>query len=287
MQKYPDGIPSRWRRIPKDQFHKAEIFLRAREQLCVAASSRFLRLGENGGHLWHLGGNAGDISALLLHSNRSLFPVFNDNPDIPGPRFLNRFLGKVHIHALQGLRDDTQLLEHLMEKQGYYAAERIDYDLMSIEKAPGPEAFRAGPPGLIIRKPMDGDVDNLIALQSAYEQEEVIPKNGVFDPNASRLNLKHILSTERVLLAELDGRIVGKINTSAESFTRHQIGGVYVRPDCRGLGIALKMTAIFVESILACGKGINLFVKKRNAAARAVYLKAGFAALADYRICYF
>ena len=287
MERQPDLRPPRWRKIPKDQFYKVEALLRARERLCVAASARFLRIRENGGHVWYLSENSGEISALLLHSNRSLFPVFCDNPDVPGPRFLNRFLGKVHIHAIQGLRDDTQLLEQLMERQGYYAAERIDYDLMSTDSRPGSKAFGAGPPGLVIRKPMEGDVENLIALQSAYEQEEVVPKNGVFDPDVSRLNLKHILSTEHVLLAELNGRIVGKINTSAESFTRHQIGGVYVRPECRGLGIALKMTAVFVEGILAGGKGINLFVKKRNAAARAVYLKAGFSVLADYRICYY
>jgi len=283
----PNRKPPRWRKIPKDQFYRAEAFLRNREQFCVSASARFLRIRESGGHVWHLSGSNGEISALLLHSNRSLFPVFNNNQHIPGPRFLSRFLGKVHIHALQGLREDTQLLEQLMEKQGYYAAERIDYDLMSSDIMPEPKAFAAGPKGLIIRAPNDRDVDELIALQAAYEKEEVVPQNGVFDPDVSRLNLKHILSTEHVLLAELGGRIVGKINTSAESFTRHQIGGVYVRPDCRGLGIALRMTSIFTEGILARGKGITLFVKKRNAAARAVYQKAGFKILAEYRICYY
>jgi len=39
---------------------------------------------------------------------------------------LNRFFGKVPIHAIQGLRQDVELLESLMESQGYFASERID-----------------------------------------------------------------------------------------------------------------------------------------------------------------
>ena len=288
----------RWRKIPQDQLFKAEAFLRARERFCVAASARFLRIQENRGRVWYLNGSYGEISALLLHSRRALFPVFDKNSDtaetrrqIPGPRFLNRFLGKVPIHAVQGLREDAEFLETLMETQGYFAAERIDYDLMNINGAPKPESFNAGPTGLILRDPSrdpaEGDEEALYALQSAYELEEVLPQNASFNPAACRLNLRHILSHENILLAELDGRVVGKINTSAESFTRYQVGGVYVHPDCRRLGIALKMTAVFIQNLLSKRKGITLFVKKSNAAARAVYQKAGFSVLADYRITYY
>jgi len=279
--------PPRWHKIPRDEARSAEDFLREREKFCVAASSRFLHIRENRGHVWYLPGRGGEISALLLHSRRSLFPVFDKNPNITGPRFLNRFLGKVPIHALQGLQEDAELLETLMEEQGYFASERIDFDLMSLDNAPRPEALRAGPANLVLRPPAPGDMEPLVALQSAYEQEEVLPGNADFNAAASRLNLEQILLKERVLVAELDGQVAGKINTSAESFTRYQIGGVYVRPDCRGLGIGVRMTAAFVQNLLALGRGITLFVKKRNAAARAVYRKAGFTALADYRITYY
>jgi ribosomal protein S18 acetylase RimI-like enzyme len=213
--------------------------------------------------------------------------VFDKNPQVPGPRFLNRFLGKIHIHAIQGIREDTEILEIRMEDQGYFAAERIDYELMSFDGAPRSEALRSGPADLILREPVPDDKECIFTLQAAYEQEEVVSGSAVFDPAVCRFNLEHILSTERVLVAELAGQVVGKINTSAESFTRYQIGGVYVRPDCRGLGIAAKMTAVFVQGLAAQGKGVTLFVKTRNIAARTVYRKTGFAALADYRISYY
>jgi len=244
-------------------------------------------MAQSRGHVWYLDSPGRGMFAVLLHSRRTLFPVFDKNPEIPSPRFLNRFLGKTPIHAVQGLREDTELLEALMENEGYYAVERIDYDLMNIDAAPRREARGSGPAGLVLRRPASGDGEGLFALQAAYEQEEVLPKNAVYDPAVSRLNLEHILSSERILLAELDGQIVGKINTSAESFTRFQIGGVYVRPDCRGRGIAAKMTAVFIENLLALGKGVTLYVKQRNSAARLVYRKVGLRALADYRISYY
>ena len=276
-----------WRKIPSDEYHKAEAFLREREKFCVAACARFLKIEKKSGHVWRLDNPDGEISALLLHSRRSLFPVFGNTNHIPGPRFLSRFLGRVPIHALQGLREDAKLLESLMEGQGYFEPEKIDYDLMSMDSAPKHEALAQGPQGLILRQPRPNDEEQLFELQSAYEQEEVLPQNAVFNPAACRLNIKHILSRESVLVAEMDNKVVGKINTSAESFTRYQIGGVYVRPDYRSLGIGVRMTSVFAQNLLAQGRALNLFVKKRNTAARKIYLKAGFTILADYRINYY
>ena len=282
----------KWRKLPAEERRKAEAFLIEKEKLCVAASSRFLHIDENHGHVWYICSPEGKINSLLIQCRRILFPVFSENAHITGPHFLNRLLGKVHVHAVQGLCRDAELLETLMEDQGYFAAERIDYHLMSLDADLRPDAAiyknrKSGPADLVIRKPDPKDEESLFNLQAAYEKEEVIPGNSVFNPASCRLGLKRILSSEQVLVAELDGQVVGKINTSAESFTRFQIGGVYVRPDCRGMGIGIKMTEVFCESLLAQGKGLTLFVKKRNAAAVRVYHKAGFGILADYRISYF
>ena len=287
MSWQPVNKPSRWRKMPKSEYHRAEAYLRAREKFCVAACARFLRMGDNRGRIWYLDGAGDEFSALLLHTHRSLFPVFDQNHRIPSPRFLNRFLGKVPVHAVQGLQKDADILERLMENYGYFASERNDYALMSLDDAPRPESLKSGPAGLVLRSPLPEDMEPLFALQAAYEQEEVLPENAVFNAAACRLNLQHIVSREYILVAELNDQLIGKINTSAESFTRYQIGGVYVRPDCRSRGIGLKMTASFVQNLLTQGKGLTLFVKKRNAAAGKVYRKVGFNVLEDYRISYY
>ena len=283
----------KWLKTSEDNL-QARAFLLEREKLCVAASARFLRNRESRGHVWYLGESEDQIKALLLHNRRTLFPVFNGHTDIPAPRFLTRLLGKTKIHAVQGLRQDAELLETLLEDQGYFALERIDYHLMSLDAETGRNTGehksllnKHCPSDLVLRKPVPSDEEDLFTLQAAYEKEEVLPINSDFNPAHSRLNLKRLIKSEQMIVAELDSRVVGKINTSAESFSRYQVGGVYVRPDCRGIGIALRMTVFFTESLLAQGKGITLFVKKRNTAAIKVYRKAGFTALADYRISYY
>ena len=287
-KRYPK--PPRWHKLPFNELHKAEAFLKSRERFCVSASARFLKTfktRDSHDNVWYIPGNDGELSAIILENRQSLLPVFSKNACFSGPRFLRRFFVKIPIHAIQGLREDAELLETLMEDLGYYATERVDYALMNLDGAPRSESLRAGPKGLVLRPPMPVDEEALFGLQSAYEKEEVLPKNAAFNPAVCRYNLNSILSSERVLVAELDHHVVGKINTSAESFTRYQIGGVYVRPDCRGRGIAEKMTAFFARDLLVEGKGVTLFVKKHNEAALKVYRRTGFSTLADYRITYF
>ena len=274
--------------MAKGEFNNTESFLREKEIYCVSACARFSRIKEGGsGHIWYMKNGKKEISALLLHHNHSLFPIFNKKTDIPGPRFLNRFLGKVYIHAIQGIKEDAEILENLMEKQGYFALEHIDYNLMCLDGKPTHNFLKPDIPGLIFRLPMPGDKEDLIKLQAAYEKEDVIPKYGIFNAASSRYNFTRLLSREQLLLAELKGKVIGKINTSSQSFTRFQIGGVYVLPEYRGRGIAAKMTAFFLDDLISQGKGITLFVKKRNEPARAVYRKLGFKLISDYRINYY
>ena len=275
----------RWRKVSGDGIFRVEEFLWGNESFCVTACSRYLR-GDRQDHIWTIpGGNPPPraVEALLLHSKRSLFPVFKGRKNIPMPCFLRGFLSKVPIHALQGLREDTETLEKAMEKIGYEVNEHVDYDLMALDMYPLPVPLYTGPRKINFRPPMEQDRPELLELQAGYEQEEVLPRGAVFNIQNTQISLNHILAAEKVLVAEMDGRIVGKINTSAKSFTRWQIGGVYVHPDYRGRGIATRMASIFIQDLVSLGWGITLFVKKRNPIAREVYQRIGLSVLADYR----
>jgi predicted GNAT family acetyltransferase len=213
--------------------------------------------------------------------------VLNGQTGIPLARFVRRHLWSKPIHAVQGLRDEALVLEEAIAGMGLEPTDPIDYDLMALDIAPAGRSFPPGPAGLVLRQPTMMDMNGLFELQAGYEKEEIIPKGSAFNPAACRLNLQRILEEEQVLAAELDGQLVGKINTSAASFTRCQIGGVYVHPDYRGRGIARRMATEFARSLIAQGWGITLFVKKKNRPARSVYRSIGFTFLADYRISYY
>jgi ribosomal protein S18 acetylase RimI-like enzyme len=197
------------------------------------------------------------------------------------------FLSRPPVHAVQGLLGNTEILEAALANLGYHAAEQRDYDLMALEKAPGDENPGAVPGGLEFRRPGLADLEELYPLQAGYEKEEVLPRGKILNPAACRLALNSILSKEQSLVACLDKRIVGKINTNAASFTRVQIGGVYVLPEYRGLGIGRRMTAVFARELMVWGQGVTLFVKKSNHAAQKIYRQIGFEDTGDYRISYY
>jgi len=273
-----------WRKIKKSQIAGAEELLRANERWCMNACSKFLKGGST---VWVLGGKKGVPSALVIQARQTLMPVLCDQETVPPPRFLRGiFSGKVSLHSLQGRKDDTLVMERALEKMRLYASEKKDYDIMCLDHPPI-SCRSSAPVNLVIRKPVPEDMNALAILHAAYEQEEVLPAAAEFRPAASRMNIERIFAQEQMLVAVLDGCLIGKINTNAVTFTRYQIGGVYVHPDYRGLGIAGRMTFEFVESLTAQGRGISLFVKKSNAAARRVYHRIGFEITGDYRIDYF
>jgi ribosomal protein S18 acetylase RimI-like enzyme len=278
----------RWRRA-RDR-GTAGAFLRAREPYCVVSCSRFLAQETPRELLWTLDG-AGEegeaVGGVLLQSRRALLPVLADRGTVPAPRFLTRLLHKIPVHLVQGLTPDTAIFEGFMAEAGRRAVQTIDYDLMALDREPADEALRAGPPGILIRPPEFADIDDLFAMQAAYEYEEVLPEGAAFSPALCRQALDRILVNEQILVAEWRSRVIGKVNTNARSFTRSQIGGVFVRPEYRGMGVATRMSAVFARALRAQGRGVSLFVKKRNAAARAVYRHTGFHVLGDYRITYY
>ena len=250
------------------------------------ACSRYINRSSKD-HVWLLNNKAGNTYALIVHVKQNLLPVLFGPKYVPPPYFLQGLFGTVPIHSMQGRKEDVLIMETALEKIGLNAAETIDYDLMCIDHPPS-DYYRkpVRVAGLVIRKPQPADMEALVALQAAYEQEEVIPAASEFKAVVSRLNMEKIFLREQMLVAELGRRIIGKINTNAAAFTRYQIGGVYVLPEYRGLGIARRMAGEFVASLAAQGRGISLFVKKSNPAARRVYQHIGFEILGDYRINY-
>ena len=276
--------PYSWKKLAKDEEPEAVAFLKAREYSCVTACSRFITRTPYD-RVWRVCNDTGNIAALLIYSHFTLFPVFGDTTPSPAPHFLSRFPQKLPPYAIQGRKDDVELLERFLKACGHTAREQNDYELMSLDTVPIFPKKRIS--GLTLRAPVPEDEDQLFELHAAYEQEEVISFHRDFNPASCRLALRRILADQEVLTAELDGRLVGKINTNARSFSRYQIGGVYVLPEYRNLGIGAAMTEALAGSLIAEGKGVTLFVRTHNAAACRAYRNVGFASSAAYRIVYY
>jgi len=274
-----------WRKMSKKDIPRVEDLLRDMEDDCVLACGRFLTRDPSSDSVWMLCTDKDEFFALLVNSRSTLIPILCGMREIPSPLFLKYFFRLNKIHSVQGLKSEVLVLEKDMEILGKETSEIIDYDLMCIDNPPIKKNNLAT--NVVLRVPKLTDLNTLAPLQAAYEQEEVLHKGSAFSAAASRVNLANIIKTGRILAAEFNGRLIGKINVNAVSFTRYQVGGVYVHPDFRGLGIARRMASEFISSLAAEGKGVTLFVKKTNLPARRLYLSLGFTVRGDYRITYY
>jgi len=276
----------KWRKMKNSQRLPVESLLKSNERWCMNACNRYINRKSLKGDVWALRNETGVLSAIIVHARRGLLPVLCGQRHIPPLHFLNGLFGTASIYSLQGRKDDVVTMETEMEKVGLFATEKADFDLMCIDKPPN-DFCSASPAKLIIRRPQTADMETLVALHAAYEAEEVLPPGRKLNPATSRMNMERIFLEEQMFVAELNGRLIGKINTNAVTFNRYQVGGVYVHPDYRGRGIARKMAGEFIAGLVAQGRGISLFVKKTNPAACRVYQTIGFEILDDYRINYY
>jgi len=282
-----------WRKMKNadEEIILADKMLFDMENNYTCACAKFLSRNPSKDPVWFLSEKKQKPKALIINSKSAILPVFSGFDNIPSPKFLGNFFHLKKIHSIQGLREEVLFLEDAVNNFGKEVSGFFDYDLMSLDLKSNEQITKSNLsiPGLILRVPRMTDLDALFPLQAAYEREEVLHKGSFFHPAACKVNLAHIVSGGRILAAELNGRLIGKINVSGISFTKYLIGGVFVHPDFRGQGIARVMTSHFLSSLLSQDEsmGAALFVKKSNIAAQKLYKRLGFKSKNDFRITYF
>jgi ribosomal protein S18 acetylase RimI-like enzyme len=282
----PIQIEERWWKAGEMQKAWPAEFLREHETTCVSACDRFLNANYLNDSIWMLSRGGRAAQAVLMYSKRTLFPVLDGLTVIPVPMFLKRFLLSTPVHAIHGLLEDVSLLEAALYPLHYEPIGRVDYYLMAYDAGKtSPKRFDRTP-GLTLRPVRQSDYKALFEMQMNYEIEEVAINLKRYRPELARLSLSRILSQEDMLVAEYKGKLVGKINTNARSFTRRQLGGVYVKPPFRRMGVASSMIDAMIEKLTQENSAISLYVRKSNKPALFVYTRAGFRTVADYRISY-
>ncbi len=235
--------------------------------------------------------------AVLLSSGGTAFPVLSGSFDSGGQEAslalqglrAARTVRTWHPSACVGASDHVgALIAALRWKQEL----AVEYDAMYL--APGTCGQASQPDN---RTPVSGiaeyrlatpaDLDALYPLAAAYEKSEVMTALHAFDPAACRATQAKNLKTQLVYLATMHGRVVARAQTNAQGWAFDQIGGIFVDPEFRGLGLGRGVVDALVSDIAARGRGVSLFVKKSNTVARSLYLSMGFQISRDYRVSYF
>jgi len=234
-------------------------------------------VAQEGLKLW----TAGDQAALGLRAGGVVYPVFRGplDPQLdPGAREILDRLGEAW--CLMGPQAWVAACERWMPRS--VVTHRIAYHFQ-VRPAGGPEV----PDGAgELRVGHSDDSELLFPLQEGYEKEEVLFDPREFQPLASRLHFWKALRHQQIVALWENGRPVAKAGTNALTQAWAQIGGVYTRPDRRGLGLQKRLMAFLLARLSAQGRGSCLFVKKTNAPAAGLYRSLGFEDKGDFMIVY-
>jgi GNAT superfamily N-acetyltransferase len=299
-----------WRRAaPADQT-ALQAFIEPRETYATGFSWRArgedgrltsMERGRGGLFLYDEPGRPGSLEmAVLLSSSGTAFPVLGGSFDDGGPSSLvalqrlsaSRTVRAWRPSACVGASDHVNaLISALHWKQ----ALAVEYDAMNLPPGTYGQHGRSSLPGsraavsgiAEYRRATMADLDSLYPLAAAYEKSEVMTVMHTFDPAVCRATQAKNLKTQLVYLATMHGRVVARAQTNARGWIFDQIGGIFVDPEFRGLGLGRGVVDALVSNLADRGRGVSLFVKKSNDVARSLYLNLGFQRNRDYRVSYF
>ena len=241
----------------------------------VFVSSRVRALGLEPGRLgaqmW--GHEPGGRLKSLCYSGANLVPVAA-TPDAVAA-FADRALRQGRrCSSVVGSADEVQGLWALLRPR--WGPARDVRPVQPVMVIDGPPLV---PPDPLVRRVRPDELDVLWPASVAMFTEEVgiSPMSG--DGGASyRARLEQLIRTGRAFARIEGGKVIFKAEIGAVTPQACQVQGVWVRPDCRGQGLAAPgMAAVVVEAARSISPLVSLYVNEYNHPARAAYRRVGFA----------
>jgi uncharacterized protein len=145
-----------------------------------------------------------------------------------------------------------------------------------------PVMVTAGPPLVspdrLVRRVQRDEFDILWPACVAMFTEEVGISPTAGDGGVSyRARLEQLIRAGRAFARIDRGRVIFKAEIGAVTPHACQVQGVWVRPECRGQGLAAPgMAAVVAEAIQSIAPLVSLYVNDFNQPARAAYRRVGF-----------
>jgi uncharacterized protein len=223
-----------------------------------------------GGQLWGYA-EGGELSAVC-YSGANLVPVQ------AGPDAVEAFAARAR---LQGRRCSSivgpaaavsQLWSLLAPSWGRAREVRPVQPVMAIS---GPSPVEADP---LVRAVRPSELDIVLPSCIAMFTEEVgVSPIGPDGGAAYRARMADLIGAGRSFARiEHDGRVLFKAEVGAVTPSACQVQGVWVPPEARGRGHAIRGMAAVVNAALRLAPVVSLYVNDFNRPARAAYRRAGF-----------
>lgn len=201
--------------------------------------------------------------------------------------FLSDAAKEKEIFSIIGEKKGTELIRNLIENALNRKCDFIaEYDLLEWKTR---EISLKKDTDYIFVKATQEDFEQIFPLQVMYEKVEVFYKDGQQDLKITALNLQNNIRAGKVYVLKniQTGKIISKLNVSAEGKRYLQAGGVFTDLNFRNKGFAKRIISEFQNLAKEQGKNAVLFVKKENVPAQKVYEDSGFRKISDFEIVYY
>jgi uncharacterized protein len=232
--------------------------------------------GRLGAQMW--GFEQGGRLVSLCYGGANLVPVQASSPALVA--FADRALrqGRRCSSIVGASAAVSELWGLLRPYWGPARDVRAAQPLMSID---GPSPVAADP---AVRRVRRDEVDILLPAAIAMFTEEVGISPLIGDGGASyRARVTELVRAGRAFARIEDGQVIFKAEVGAATSQVCQVQGVWVRPDCRGRGVAAPgMAAVVDLARTSVSPVVSLYVNDFNTPARATYKRAGFTEVGEF-----
>jgi len=242
----------------------ANIFVSARIRAAGVDPSRL------GGQLW--GYSDGGQLTALCYSGANLVPVE------AGPDAVTAFASRARMQgrrcsSIVGPAEAVSQLWSLLAP-----AWGPPRDVRPVQPVLAMSALSAIEPDPLVRMVQPRELDVVLPSCIAMFTEEVgVSPIGADGGVAYRARMADLIAAGRSFARIDDGKVIFKAEIGAVTPQACQVQGVWVPPEARGRGHAVRGMAAVVRAALQLAPMVTLYVNDFNAPARAAYRRVGFA----------
>lgn len=230
------------------------------------------------------------VSGLLYYSSTHvLYPVFSHNIIHKLRKMSDQFFFEINnystlLEGVIGRSCDVQILEEYLPNTritllyDFMTHTTTEYDDTDVSLYSNLE--------LEVRKATNDDLQELVAIEAAYQKEEVLTPIHQFNLAVCKANQQFALLHVPVYVALYKNKIIARAQINGTGSMYEQIGGVFVQPQYRRLHAGTAVMAALMSDIYKRGKIPCLYVKKTNIPAIRLYKKLGFSTIDEFSILY-
>jgi uncharacterized protein len=239
----------------------------------VFVSSRIRSVGLDparlGGQVWGYA-DAGQLTSLC-YSGANLVPVEATGPAVAAFAARARMQGRRCSSIVGPAAAVGELWELLAPHWGSPREVRPVQPVLAIT---GPSSVAADP---LVRRVRPDELDVLYPACVAMFTEEVgVSPIGTDGGAAYRGRVAELIKGGRSFARIENGKVLFKAEIGAVTPLASQVQGVWVPPEARGRGHAVRGMAAVVEAALRLAPIVSLYVNDFNIPARAAYRRVGF-----------